>query len=340
MKQHYKFDVFISYSRKDMLVAERICAALEKQNISYFIDRRGIRGAMEFPSVLAEAIQNSKIMLFLASKNSYDSRFTNKEVTFALNEKPSGSLLPYIIDNSVLPTFLRFTFSDINIRTMEEHPIETVLMHDLCQLLGYTYKTEEDLKNEKKKAEEDYRKKIEQEYQERLREIEQEYKRKLNEQIKQKDSILKEEENIVEGGVEIVENHINNESAVYVSKNETTNRIKQEKKNNFDRDNWSLIAFVVPLLTLGTGIWYSIKYDSFWTGLEIFVFPGWSGFWLCCGLSEGKSKDKLFGVGLALLGMSIVAGIHSGMYLDSVIIGILVGLVLSAFSLYIANKGL
>lgn len=308
MDKHYKYDIFISYSRKDISVADRICAALEKQKINYFIDRRGIGGGMEFPSVLAEAIQNSQIMLFLASRNSYDSKFTKKEVTFAFNEKPSGCLLPYIIDNSELPTFLRFTFSDINIRTMEEHPIETVLMRDLCQLLGYTYKTDEDLRNE-------------------------------NGQKQQKESISKEDTEKVKKELRTVENHIDNDSTVYVGNKETTNEIKEDDTNS-NRDSWFLIAFVVPLLTLGIGIWYGMKLNSFWTGFEIFVFPGWSGFWLCCGLGDSKNKGKFFGVGLALLGVSIVSGIHSGMFFDSAIIGISIGFVLSAFSLYIANKGL
>ena len=338
MEQHYKYDIFISYSRKDISVADRICAALEKQKISYFIDRRGIGGGMEFPSVLAEAIQNSKIMLFLASRNSYDSKFTKKEVTFAFNEKPSGCLLPYIIDNSTLPTFLRFTFSDINIRTMEEHPIETVLMHDLCQLLGYTYKTDDDLRDDEKKTE-DYRKKKEHEYQERLREGEQECKNKINEQIQQKESILKEEINKAKKKSGIEDNHIDDESTVYVGNKETTKEIKGDDTNS-NRDSWFLIAFVVPLITLGIGIWYGMKLNSFWTGFEIFVFPGWSGFWLCCGLGDSKNKGKYFGVGLALLGISIVSGIHSGIFFDSAIIGISIGSVLSAFSLYIANKGL
>lgn len=37
-----KYDVFISYSRKDTVVADRICAALDQQDITYFIDRKGI----------------------------------------------------------------------------------------------------------------------------------------------------------------------------------------------------------------------------------------------------------------------------------------------------------
>ena len=130
-----KYDVFISYSRKDTDVAEKICSALDKYDISYFIDRKGLSGGMEFPSIIAEAILNSKIMLFLGSENSYKSKFTNSEVTFAFNEKPIGSIIPYVIDGSKLPAALKFTFSNINIMTLEEHPINTTLIHDLCQIL-------------------------------------------------------------------------------------------------------------------------------------------------------------------------------------------------------------
>ena len=131
-----QYDVFISYSRKDSEVANRICAAFDEVGITYFIDRQGISGGFEFPTVLAEAIINSKIFLYLASENSYDSRFTQSEITFAFNEKPKGSILPYIIDGSTMPPALRFVFSNINWRRLEEHPINTVLVDDLLHLLG------------------------------------------------------------------------------------------------------------------------------------------------------------------------------------------------------------
>ncbi len=83
-----KYDVFISYSRRDTAVADKICAAFDSAGISYFIDRQGIAGGVEFPVVLADAIAESSLFLFLASKNSYDSKFTNIEITFACNDKP------------------------------------------------------------------------------------------------------------------------------------------------------------------------------------------------------------------------------------------------------------
>ena len=130
------YDVFISYSRKDTAIADKICKTFDSVGITYFIDRQGIGGGFEFPEVLANAILDSKIVLYLASENSYKSKFTNSELTFAFNEKPKNSILPYIIDGSNMPPALRFVFSSINWRTKESHPIETVLLKDILLLLG------------------------------------------------------------------------------------------------------------------------------------------------------------------------------------------------------------
>lgn len=131
-----KYDIFISYSRKDTAVADRICRALDAAGISYFIDRQGIAGGMEFPMVLADAICDSCLFLLLASKNSYESKFTNSEIIFAFNEKPKQSILPYIIDKSEMPRDMRFIFSGINWRVMDKCPVEPNLVDDLLNMLG------------------------------------------------------------------------------------------------------------------------------------------------------------------------------------------------------------
>lgn len=131
-----KYDVFISYSRKDTEIADRICSALQINGITFFIDRQGIGGGMEFPVVLAQAILNSKLFLFLASKNSYSSKFTINEITYAFNKKDRNQILPYIIDGSSLPEELNFVFAGINWRTLYDHPITSTLVHDILRLLN------------------------------------------------------------------------------------------------------------------------------------------------------------------------------------------------------------
>lgn len=212
------YDVFISYSRKDTAIADKICKTFDSVGITYFIDRQGIGGGFEFPEVLANAILDSKIVLYLASENSYKSKFTNSELTFAFNEKPKNSILPYIIDGSNMPTGLRFVFSSINWRTKETHPIETVLLKDILLLLG---KSEAEIKTlfqnivkdeeleRKHKAEEQKRKEAE-----RIR-IEEERKkeeaRKLKEELRY---VKKQEENSTQSYNVTLENAGANKLAV------------------------------------------------------------------------------------------------------------------------------
>jgi hypothetical protein len=126
--------VFISYSRKDTKVADKICAAFDRVGITYFIDRKGISGGIEFPSIIAQAIKECKIFLFLASNNAYQSSFASNEITYAFYKKKD--MLPYIIDNSVLPDELDLVFSSINRRNIKEHPIEPTLIDDILNLLN------------------------------------------------------------------------------------------------------------------------------------------------------------------------------------------------------------
>ena len=131
-----KYDIFISYSRKDTAIADKICSAFDSVGITYFIDRQSIGGGLEFPVEIADAIINSEIFLLLASANSYTSKFTTKEIVFAFNKKQSQEILPYRIDDTPLPLQLEFVFADVNWRSIVEHPIEPTLIDDVLKLLG------------------------------------------------------------------------------------------------------------------------------------------------------------------------------------------------------------
>lgn len=134
-----QYDVFISYSRKDSFIADKICKALDDNGISYFIDKQGIIAGMEFPETLANAILSSRIFLFLASDNSYKSKFTRNEVVYAFNKKEGACIIPYIIDGSKLPADLEFTFCSINWRNINEHPIESSLVQDIQKILNVCF---------------------------------------------------------------------------------------------------------------------------------------------------------------------------------------------------------
>ncbi len=131
------YDVFISYSRKDSEMADKIYDALSKAGIKCFIDLEGISGGADFPNVLADAIMGSKVLLFVASKNSYVSEFTRKELTFAVNNKGSHFLFPVMIDDTRLPRDLEFLLSNINWRAISPtYRIEEEMVSDVRQKLA------------------------------------------------------------------------------------------------------------------------------------------------------------------------------------------------------------
>ena len=142
MSQEKKYDVFISYSRKDSTIADEICEAFGRVGITYFIDRKGIGGGNEFPLELATSILNSQIFLLLGSKNSYESKYTNAEIHFAFKKKQQKSILPYILDDTPMPLEIDFILSTINWRKYQEHPINTILVDDVLKLLGRERPTE------------------------------------------------------------------------------------------------------------------------------------------------------------------------------------------------------
>ena len=302
------YDVFISYSRKDTAIAEKICAALDQQGISYFIDRKGIGGGMEFPAVLADAILNSQILLFLGSENSYQSKFTNSEVTFAFNEKPMGTIIPYIIDGSKLPPALKFTFSSINIRTINEHPIETTLIQDLCHILGRKF-----VDKEKERQ------------QEELKRLEEQRQKEEKERRLKEEAIHAEEERLRKEAEE-------RQKEEQRLKDEEERKAAEERKKRF-RDKVKgysdFLIILLPLLFLGIGIWIGMEYQSFWLGTEIFLVFGWLSVFASMGLTywaENKPADMHNHIAFGLLAIVIAIGIHSGIYLSSWWKGIGIGL--------------
>ncbi len=109
-----KYDVFISYSRRDSKIVESICDALTGAGISFFIDKEGISAGANFPEVLARTIDSATVFLLVAGDNAYKSKFTKAEILYAFNHKRSGCIVPYIIDDTPMPSDLEFLLGNVN----------------------------------------------------------------------------------------------------------------------------------------------------------------------------------------------------------------------------------
>ncbi len=109
-----QYDVFISYSRRDSKLVEKVCESLTAAGISFFIDKEGISAGANFPEVLARTIDSATIFLLIAGENAYKSKFTKAEILYAFNHKRSGCIIPYIIDDTPMPSDLEFLLGNVN----------------------------------------------------------------------------------------------------------------------------------------------------------------------------------------------------------------------------------
>lgn len=101
-----KYDVFISYSRRDYVKDDveipnnpitAIMDCFDQNGVSYWVDKKGIYSGQEFVEVIADAIANSKMLVFVSSMHSNESIYTAGEILEALDGKKL--IIPVRIDD-------------------------------------------------------------------------------------------------------------------------------------------------------------------------------------------------------------------------------------------------
>ncbi len=102
------FDVFISYSSKDKIVADAVCARLESSGIRCWIAPRDIVAGRSYGEAIIEAIHVAKVMVLVFSSSANTSGHIPKEVEravsngltilpFRIEDVPPGKSLDYFI---------------------------------------------------------------------------------------------------------------------------------------------------------------------------------------------------------------------------------------------------
>jgi len=80
------FDVFISYSAKDKLTAQAVCATLESNGIRCWIAPRDITPGSEYGDAIVDAINQSKALVLVFSSNANQSPQIRREVERAVSK--------------------------------------------------------------------------------------------------------------------------------------------------------------------------------------------------------------------------------------------------------------
>lgn len=100
-----KYDVFISYSRKDYVRDDQLIPGnpitaiqemFDQNGISYWFDKDGIYSGEEFVKEISHAIVASKMLVFISSENSNVSEYTCGEILKA--KKAKKLIIPFLIN--------------------------------------------------------------------------------------------------------------------------------------------------------------------------------------------------------------------------------------------------
>ncbi len=109
-----KYDVFISYSRKDF---DEVAALIETiraeiPGLSIWFDITGIESGDEFEEKIISAIDNSSYVLFALSNNALESQWTKDEVIYAKNT--DKKVIPILLKGASLKGWFLFKFGRVD----------------------------------------------------------------------------------------------------------------------------------------------------------------------------------------------------------------------------------
>lgn len=100
MSENYqKHDVFISYSTKNGEIANKVCHALEQNDLKCWIAPRNIASGRIYINEIADAIKSTKIVVLIYSADSQASKYVNNEINMAFSN--NKKILSFNIDNSM-----------------------------------------------------------------------------------------------------------------------------------------------------------------------------------------------------------------------------------------------
>ena len=129
------YDIFISYSRKDLSLIEPLVKDIEKRaNVKCWIDWNGIESGSQFEDVIIKAIDSVKVVLFFLSENSMNSDYAKLEVNYAYNTRKK--VVPIVLDGGSLRGWFLFKFGSVDFIDVKQQRQYDKLINDLTSWCG------------------------------------------------------------------------------------------------------------------------------------------------------------------------------------------------------------
>lgn len=184
----YKYDVFISYSRKDYvdgnnnIIPDNIISVikqkLKESNISYWMDEEGNLTGKKFAHIIAGKIRESMTFLFVCSHNSVASRWVDRELSVA--DALEKHIIPLICDDSFMDDKVIMFTTSLDRIEYAKNPDK-----ELGKLVSAIVKDKQEIENKKKEEEIIRIQKLKEEEEIRKKQEEEKRKQKIIEDIKE-----------------------------------------------------------------------------------------------------------------------------------------------------------
>lgn len=163
--EQMKYDVFISYSRKDYVDEQnvvipgnevsKIKEALKEAGITFWFDEEGIYFGDKFTEKIPESIEASHIFLFLSTKNACASSWTSREIACA--DEYGKYIIPVRIDKTRYNNKVMLRIADLSYIDYDKNPEkgrQEIVNSIKSHLEKIKVEEEERLAEEKRKQEE------------------------------------------------------------------------------------------------------------------------------------------------------------------------------------------
>lgn len=190
MAIEYKFDVFISYSRKDYVdeatkekipnnVISIIKKSFDDNGITYWIDEEGNLTGKKFAHIIAGKIRESMVFLFVCSNNSVASKWVDRELSVA--DTFDKHIIPFICDDSYKDDkVVMFTAALDRVEYFGKHNKD----NEIAKLVKSIKKDKEEYEENRKREEEVLKRKQKEEEERKKREEQAKKKREAIKEIK------------------------------------------------------------------------------------------------------------------------------------------------------------
>ena len=127
--------IFISYSRLDKNIVFPFVKRIEQElKTTCWIDSEGIESGSQFEEVIVNAIEESKVVLFMLSDNSINSKWTKREVLYAEDE--GKRIVPAVVDKKGLRKWFKFHFGNVDYIDINDEGQCDKLLNNLASWIG------------------------------------------------------------------------------------------------------------------------------------------------------------------------------------------------------------